>query len=276
MGIPDLENKSADELLDLLANPDKIDELAKEPPAEPEPEAPAAPTPEPEPEEAPTPEPQSEPEEPELTVEVLDSELLRRRLEHAEAEAKRFEQLAGRNAGELGFVKNKVRDLERAFANRQPGDSYEAEEVPESEAKASTPDPVTAYVVSQAVPAAVASFEMRHPDSTELADGMLAWMGQNNINIGSLAQGNDPAAVAAETERILSSAYDAAKSAKRESDIAALQTKRAEMFERLNTTKRSASASASGSSAPPQPKPKTLDDLSEKELMAELQRALRG
>jgi hypothetical protein len=142
--------------------------------------------------------------------------------------------------------------------------------------RASTPDPVTAYVVSQAVPAAVSSFEMRHPDATDLADGMLAWMGQNKIDIGQLAQGTDPAAVAAETERILSSAYDAAKSAKRASDIEALQTKRAEMFSRLKTTKTNASASAAGSAAPPQPKPKTLDDLSEKELMAELQRALRG
>jgi hypothetical protein len=101
-------------------------------------------------------------------------------------------------------------------------------------------------------------------------------MGQNKIDIGQLAQGTDPAAVAAETERILSSAYDAAKSAKRASDIEALQTKRAEMFSRLKTTKTNASASAAGSAAPPQPKPKTLDDLSEKELMAELQRALRG
>jgi len=276
MPIQDLDKKSEAELLELLANPDKIAELkeesAPEPKATPDEAAPqeAAAEPEAAPEET--------PEEQPATVEALDAELLRRRLESAEAEAKRFEQLAGRNAGELGYVKNKIRDLEAKMAQGQSGDIAETGYATESEERPrpSARDAVTAYVVSQAVPSAINAFEGRHPDSVELAGGMVDYLTQNNINIAELAQGDDPVYVASETERVLSNAYEAAKSIKRATEIQTLETKRAEMFERLKTSKTNASISASGSAPAPPPQQKTLGDLSEAQLMAELQRALRS
>ncbi len=269
-----MKDKSEEELLSLLADPSAIETLASdEAPAEEVAAAEETPVETPaaaKPEETP-----KEPE-PEPDVDQLSAEIWEKRLQAAEETSKRFESLAGRNAGEVGFLRQKIRELETRLSSPTPDENGEAATYQPEPERRSGRDPVAAYVVAQAVPTAVNAFEARHPDAVSLAGDMGTFLTENKLDLKALAEGIDPTEVAAQTEHVLSMAYDFAKSKARATEIAQLETKRAEMFTRLKDRKQSASTSAPGSTPAPKPQAKTLADLSEKELMEELQRALRG
>lgn len=210
-------------------------------------------------------------------MEAVDKELLAEKLKHAEEEAKRFESIAGRHAGELGFLKTKLQEVEARLSAAPPSDGgYEPPAVPEPIPPGQGRDKLLSYIVAQAIPQAVASFESRYPDAATLADGMGKYLRDNGVNLQALTQSDDPLFVSREVDRHLTSAYDYAKSAQRAEKIRSLETKRAEMFARIKEAKTSASPPVPASPPAPEPPPKAFADLSQAEMLKEIGKLVRG
>lgn len=99
---------------------------------------------------------------------ALDPEELSIRLAETEARAKHFESIAGRNAGEMGFIKRRFEELQ-AQIQRPATDEYAD---PQPEAPARVPqgdDKIRVWAVKQAIQNAVYAFGNERPDFTEMA-----------------------------------------------------------------------------------------------------------
>jgi hypothetical protein len=254
-----------------------------EPPApEPEPatEPPAADTsPEPPKEET----PETPPEAP--TVDQLDQQILEKRVEAAEALAKHWETVAGRHGGELGFIKQKLAQLEA----RQTGAHAPAPPVSEPdefEPAAEPPTPtappptdgvvsnkVASWAIAQAIGNGAQQFFSAHPDALQtegFRSEMETYMQQQGDQTRLLFT-DDPVAAQRGAMDLLSEAYHHVAAVRRSSAIEELQRQRADQISNMDQAKAQATISSSGSPAPQPPGPKALEDMTEDELDAVLQ-----
>lgn len=264
-------------------DPPRVEETPPpEPAKEPETAPAAETTPEPPKEET----PETPPAEP--TIEQLDKQLFDKRLEAAEGSAKHWETIAGRHGGELGFVKKRLAEMERAMASGQfappPAPADNGEGVYDTPEPTPTPqatppdaggpsDKVAAWAVAQALQAGYQQFLQAHPDAqtTEgFAGEMEAYMQQQGGRERLLFE-NDPVAAQRGAMDFLSEAYHHVSGTRRASEIQKLERRRADQISNMEQAKAQATISTSGSPAPEPPGPKALSDMNEDELDAILQ-----
>lgn len=277
---PDLDSFSIEDLDAMMRGEKPIPEDSTppaEPPAtEPTPAAPA--------EGAPTSQESPAETAPVETAEDDEKEILRAQVEEARAlarkqemQAKRHESLAGKNAGELGFLRDRVRALEQALAQRT------GEEIPayEAERPAATPEPPrreaqdenAEYLRSLALERAGQRFNSQYSDIGEVHEQMAAYLKENMPRYDAAAS---LIQVEREVTRALEEAYWDAKAAKHRANAEMRQKRQAEQFGRQKEAKMQASISGSSAAPPTSVKEeKTLEQMSVQELEAELVRLTR-
>lgn len=207
---PDPSSISMDDLAKLVnsTEPTISDEPVIESPDEPEEEPTEeveAPTEAPSEEEVQEKAPEVEEAKPEDSV----PDHVRLRLEATELERKKFEMLAGRHAGELGFLKNKLRELEARLQSQQESEperqSYDATDQQPVRTKAQ--DRFAEWAVQQSLAQTVNAFTAQYPDSNDMAADIAAYWKDNGIDMDSFAQSNDPISAAQDTRTALELAY---------------------------------------------------------------------
>lgn len=263
--VEDLDKILSGEMPDLSPPaPEKEEKVVEEPEAEPEQEAPAE-------EEAKEEEPKEE-EKPEVDSKDL-------MIQELEARVKHFESLAGRNAGELGFVKQQLRKLQESqhTAPREEEAEYvEPDSRPAPSREPKSRDEVVAWAVSQAVQQAAGEFATSHSDAGELQEAMQAYLSDTGYNPKDVFDLENPIAAARETKRALEEAYWHAKATRASTMRKEAETRRAAQIPQMEKAKRKAAISGSGAAPPPKPKPKTYADMTVDELEAEIQKELNS
>ena len=281
---PEIEEMSLDDLQKLVDWPQEFEKavarevITPEQPeesSEPEPEPEATPEPV-EPEASTEPEPETEPEPveeapKEPSAEELEAEILRARFEALEAHTKKMEaKMAGREAGEKGYIKQLKAQIEelRSGAARQPDPDYgEPEpEIRRPQVTPAEPNSVTTWAINNAVQQAAAQFSQGHPDLQEVQESLQAYLQESGYDPQAILLTNDPIAAGRETTRVLEEAYWHAKAATRQSRVAELETKRADQVRGLENAKKKAAISGSGGTPPAPPVRKSTKDLSVAEL----------
>ena len=242
-----------------------------EPPPPPEPEPPPAEPVPAEPEKADEAPPPAEPE--------IDYEAERLRLltEELQAKAKHWESVAGRNAGELGFIKGQLRAIQDAQAQMRQieTDGGEPDNRPTAPAP-SVPDGLAEWAVQQAVQQAVGSFESSHPDVKEVQTKMAEYINASGFDMRNVLAMNNPIEAQREVSRALEEAYWHTKAAITSARRVELEAKREAIQTKAATNKLKASVSATASSPPPKPKAKTEAEMSDEEIEAAMVKALGG
>ena len=273
----DLSEKSLEELEDLLRNPSKIEGLDVEPdtpsdkpepvaePAQVEPPAPVNQEPEPSP-------PPTEPAEP--SVEELDRKILEARVEELQAQVKHFESLAGRNGGEVGWLRNQLKSLEARMA--QPATASDDLEPPPPAPHPQRPlhDPALTWAVQQAASQSGAQFISRHQDLQELGgqEAIGKILQEAGYDASVILESGDPSHAAQETTRALEMAYWQLKNRHVSSVRSDLEKRRADQLSRLKDAKRMSAPSASGAAPTPKPVVQPMSEWSLKDLEKELKR----
>lgn len=267
---PQLDELSLNKLQELVEWPSKMEHYsAKVAPEQPEdaPSEPAAEQPPEEPpeqpvaaEEAPA-EPQVEPEAPPDEAAILQA-----RLEAYEAEQQKLRaQLAGREAGERGYIKQLQQEVARLKSTTSSDEVAEEAPPPRN-------DTIATWAVSQAIQAAGTSFLQSHSDMTDLHEGVRQYLANSGYDSQPLLLSGDPLAASRETTRVLEEAYWHVKAEKQRARVAELQTRRADSMRGVEAAKKKAAISAGGGAAPP-PKPvKQLQDLSLEELQQRVEK----
>lgn len=246
---------------------------------------PPVPAGEPEPPKEETPEePESQPEaevaaEPEATEKVEDVEAERLRLltEELNARAKHWESVAGRNAGELGFIKSQLKAIQDAQRQPRAEDYQEASDtqVP-TQAPAPRRDGLAEWAVQQAVAQTVGAFESSHPDVKDVQDQMTEYIKNSGYDMRNVLQMDNPVEAQREVSRALEEAYWHSKAAVNAARRTELEAKREAIQTKAAANKLKASVSATASAPPPKPKSKTQAEMTDKELEEEMVRVMGG
>ena len=226
-----------------------------------------------EPTEAPTPD---EPKQAESEAD-LEAERLRLLSEELEAKAKHWESVAGRNAGELGFIKSQLKTIQAAQLAAQQGDYIPSEPGNGStQPSAPTRNGLAEWAVQQAVTQTVSGFESSHPDTAEMQAQMVEYIKTSGYDMQAVLAMDNPIDAQREIGRALEEAYWHTKAAVTSARRAELSAKREAIQTQAATNKMKASVSATASTPPPKPKAKTQDEMSDAELEAEMVRAMNG
>jgi hypothetical protein len=269
-----LEDKSMEELEALMRDPAAAEAALRAedaPPAEP------PPTPDPP---APAPVAEATPQEPPPEQEAAElPEEVRLALDAADAEAKRWEKVAGRHAGELDFVKKKVSDLEARLSHVQrtvePEDGYRPEPTDRPAVEATKADAVTSWAVSQALQTAGAQFMAAHPDTSEMQAQMAEYLQKSGYDATPILASNDPGFVMQEVTRRLEEAHAHVLADKSRKAYDDLKIRKAEQLGKRREAIAKAGVSATGAAPSPPQQHKTYDEMSIGELEKELNRLTR-
>lgn len=263
----DINSLSIEQLEDLMEHPEKKEEFLAEPePKTTEPE----PVPEPATQDVETPVEET-PAEPAPEPEVdYDRQALLAQLEELQARQRQMDSKTGRLAGELDYWRKRAEQKPESPATDDRIDEPE-EPKPVNQPKR---DSTTAWVVAQAAREGFVQFSSEHPDSKEMLEDIDKYLKDTNYDASRILLSEDPLEAQKETQRAFGEAYWHVKAERAAKIRAEVETKRAEQFARQKEAKQRASVSASGSVPPPQPKPKTFNDMTDKELEAELDRRL--
>jgi hypothetical protein len=212
---------------------------------------------------------------------------LRAVIEEMEARAKKWESVAGRNAGELGYLKQQLRKMQEGQVRQvlQPqqqdddsllDDDEQPQRQPQRQSTSpKTRDNLTSYVVGNAIREAASQFASSHPDMGEFGEQLRAYIKDSGNNHEELLLMDDPIAAARETTRLLDEAYwhvRAEQASARKNEIA---KRVAEQSTNVAKAKAKASVSGSGSAPPPKPAPKSVDDMTDDELEKALAEATK-
>lgn len=262
----ELEDKSVEELERML------DELASGQVKPPEQEVSES-VPVPEPEEVPsTPEPEAAKPEEKKELE-FDAEDLKLQLEEFAARAKHWESIAGKNAGEVGFLRQKIRELESGLKAKQPQEEFSSELETEPRPVEPATDKsidrfskLSSWAVSDAIGKAGANFLQTNPDALEMQDQLRQYLEPRINEVRDMFSANDPAEVYKETTRLFNEAYWHAKAESLALARKQAKERRAEQFSKLKESKQAASVSGTGAIPAPPPKVKTLDEMTVQEL----------
>lgn len=268
----DLENMSLKDLergMDEALNPPPVT------PTEPEP----AQAPEAQVEEAASPTPET-PQEPQPEAQAPDDmELLRSELSETLSRVKHFEQVAGRNAGENGFLKQQIARLESQLHSVRAGEDQGEYQRPQENAPPQPTiksDPLTTWAIQQAVEKAGYLFTQANPDVGEHWQGMQEYMGKFNPDTNPILNSNNPMEAQEGATRMLQEAYWHVRANKEAARRQELLQRRADQTSKLAQAKQLASVSGSGSAPPPKPKEKSMDEMSFEELEREMLKQTGG
>ena len=270
--MPDPEKMSQEEIEKALEDIalEKVDASEftgeAEPEPQPEPEVPA-PEPETEPEPAPEAETAAEPE-------VQEADILRAQLAEMEARAQHYERLAGSHAGKLGFLEQRLKNLEARPI--QQGYVEEAEPTLTIPAPSQEDGSFKTWVIAQAIKSGVEDFRREHQDADEFQQGIAKYLESSGYDPRHVLESNDPLRAQQESKRVLEEAYFAARADKEATRRSELQQKRADQIANLEKLKKKAAPSASGNAPPPRPTQKTPNEMSREELDAALAEATGG
>lgn len=254
---PDFESMSVEDLDKLMEHPELIGQ------------APETPAPEPVAEVKPTPEAAPEPvkaEEPAPVEEDLDAKIRDTRIEEYEAKAKHWESVAGKHAGELGFLRGEIKQLRDAQLRAPEADSHAYDERP-APAPPARVDSVTQWAVQKSVEEATGKFLSGHPDyDTEMHKEMAEYLQKSGYDPKAVMESADPVWAAREAERALEEAYWHSKARRTAAVRADLETRRATQTAKAKDAKVQAAVSGSGGSAPPATPEKPVAEMSVAEL----------
>jgi hypothetical protein len=237
----------------------------------------AAPEPE---QEAPVPDPvpaESEPAKPDDQIPDVEAERLLL-LQEIEAKAKHWESVAGRNAGELGFIKSQLKAIQAAQLASHQGEFPQQSEPEQGSTRPAVPvrDGLSEWAVQQAVAQTVNGFETSHPDVNDFKDKLVEYIKTSGYDMQTVMSMDNPIEAQREISRALEEAYWHTKAAILTSRRSELAAKREAIQTQAATQKMKASVSATGSSPPPKPKEKTVAEMTDTELEAELLRSSGG
>lgn len=213
-------------------------------------------------------------------ISALEREELIARLEATEAQAKKWEQVAGRHGGRMGFLENRLKALSQQPAvpmneDTEYGEQEQATQRPQRPAAPST-DPMTTWAVQQAMQSGVSEFRSKYPDSAEHDQAIGQYLNSQGYNTAPILESNDPSFAQNETRRVLEEAYWHVISDVRNARKAELAERRASQTEKLKAAKQRAAPSATATTAPPKPKAKSEADMSDEELDAAMRKATAG
>lgn len=206
-----------------------------------------------------------------------EAEILRLRLEAYEAEQRKLEaKLAGRDAGERGYIQQLKRQIEELRAGNGATEPEEGDLDDPAPRPRRSPSPqqdaIASWAVSQAVSVAGAEFTAAHSDFSELQSDIQAYVGKSGFDPQTILLSNDPIAAGREVTRVLQEAYWHVKAERKRAHVAELQKRRADSMRGVEEAKKKAAISAPGSSTPPPKKQKKIEDLSLEELQARVSR----
>ena len=269
----DLIDKPIEEIEKMLDHPESIQPVPEpEPVAVPEPAEPVAA----EPVKEPAPEPV-----PEETQEDLDKQILLARLEASEAANKKMEaRLAGREAGEKGYIKQlqdrlKALETKRTDPEEPRYAEPDAEEPERRTPAAPSRDSVAAWAVGQAIQGAFAGFASGHPDYQEVVEDVKGYLEKSGYDSSRVLMADDPIEAAKEVTRALDEAYWHVKADRKSKAVADLTQRKADQVRSLSEAKLKATMSGSGAPPVPPPKTKSVQDMTADEAEKELDRLLR-
>ena len=281
-----LDDKSLEELEAMLESPMELSKAPPDPSGEETPQSEQAETSE---TEQPSDEPESGESEPEpveqpTEVEATEQEApdgsyeeqIRKTLnEESEARAKHFESVAGRNAGELGFVKKQLEELKQALFRPQAqsengGDDYQDPPPAQQTTQPVQSDALTQWAMNQALKGAVEEFRGTHPDLADFSADITKHMSESQFNAQPLIESRNPMYAAQEIQRSLEEAYWHVKVRHHQGVRAGLEEKRASQIRDLRKAKISGTPTQTG--ATPAPRPVADTEPSIDELRRELER----
>ena len=268
----DLESKSTDELAAMLremTNPPPPD--TSKPQAVEIPPAPSAGGPEEGKaveEQAPG-SPEATKTEPELPTEA---DIMAERLALSEALAKKFESLAGRHSGELGFLKQRLKELETR-QNAPPREAHEEDLYPPEPLPAQdrpavaepVRDSLSEWAVGRAIEDEVQRFWGGRAEDAKLRDDIAASLKARQEDLAPLLETRDPVHASRLTRAVLDEALSDALIARAKARIGEMTEKRADQVRNLEQAKKKAAVSGSGAASPPS-QARDLNDLSIPEL----------
>jgi len=264
----DLKELSDDQLEELLQNPDALDPVpaeAESPEPDVETEAEEVETPE-------TPEVESEPSVPAPEPEEdLEKASLKSVIAELEARQKVLDSKLGKFAGEADFWRRKAEDT-----NRPEPSQIDYSEASEPEPRTQTPsqaDAVIHWAIRQAVTAGESDFRKDHPDySDDIEKEVMSKVAASNYDSSRLFGEGNPMSAQKEAYRILDEHYWYVKAERASNARAEIEQKITEQFARQKEAKQRASVSGSGGTPAPRSPKKTLDQLTDAELEAEMRR----
>lgn len=264
----DLSALTDDQLEELMTNPAAAAAASAEP-EKPEPDA-AVSVPETE-----TPEPvASEPEpaapEPEIE-EDLEKASLKAVIDEMEARQKVLDSKLGKFAGEADFWRRRAEEVNRPEPTQ--ADYPEAADPESRPPVRRAPDSVTQWAVSQAVNVGENNFRNDHPDfSGDIEKEVMSKVGASGYDASRLFADGNPMSAQKEAYRLLDEHYWHVKADRAAIARAGIEQKRTEQFARQKEAKQRASVSGSGGTPAPLPVAKTLAQLTDAELDAEMRR----
>ncbi len=248
---PDLDSMTLEELEKALGGAGEVTVTER---AKPEVREPAKP--EPKPEKEPDVEPEGD----------LDFEILKARLAEKEIEAQKWQRLASRHAGELGYLKKRI----------EAGPEPSAEEEDETEdrhpprggkRRAESDDSLRSWAVKSAVKDAVRDFWDGNQDMAKESEAIYKHVREIAAEAGSDGMGDlDPDLAQKTTLSFLNEAKHRHLMARHEERIKELTTKKAEQVKKLEEAKRKGSISGSGASSAGTAEDKTLAEMSVEDL----------
>jgi hypothetical protein len=230
------------------------------------------PPPEPPPVQEPPPAPEPTPE-PEVPAEPdLDQELLRAREAELEARAKHWEGIAGRHGSELGQLRKALQELQARVARPEQSEGAFEQDPPAPPVPSRQDEAFKSWAIQQAAAAGEMEFRAAHPDAREYEADMKDYLVKSGFDAQSILLANDPAAAQRDVNRTFTDAYWAVKATRESARVAELRTKKAAQMASLEEAKRRASTTAAATPPTPPVKAKTIDEMSESELDAEIKK----
>jgi len=224
---------------------------------------------------------------------VTDNDIFEQELKAIRARADHWEKVAGRHAGELGFLKQQLRRTRESSPVPYAPETTDTEEGFEGHTERQAPrapqaqqvqanDNVTSWAIQQAMKNTYQAFVGRHQDVTEqdVQTDIAKYLHAVNFDAEPLLTANDPAYVQQVLDGALEEAYRYVSAQREEKRLAELRTRRAEQTTKRTEAKKKASVSASGSAPTPAPtpkqKPKTLSEMTDEELEKAMSRETEG
>ena len=200
--------------------------------------------------------------------ESIEEKIRKAQIAEIEARAKHFESLAGKNAGELGFVRRQLQALQEQLLGQPRAESDNGEDAPHRPPPPPQPrmaDPIAQWAVQQSIASALSQFRDTHPEFNNLASDVAKYLSDNKYDASTLFESADPVHAAREVSRSLEEAYWYVSAQHNARVRAELETKRADQVRNLHKAKLRGSPTPSGASPAP-PVAKTLEDMSVDEL----------
>jgi len=218
-----------------------------------------------------------QPAEPEPEQQQIDESAELRAL------AKKWEAVAGRHGGEIGYLKKANQtlkeQLEQAIAGRPQENEEDQEYAQPRRDPAPLPrareDKIAQWATKQAISTTAAQFVADHPEYKDHINDLQQYMADSGIDL-SLAGDLDPETIQRDTNRILTEHYWHVRAKLDAAIVAERKAKRAEQTEKLPEAKRRAATTGSGARAAPKPREKTLDEMTLDELDKMLQTGTGG